>query len=77
VTLIILLLRINIASYSRKKKMNSESLKIFCMVAEELSITRAAMRLGRVPSNITTRIQQLESDLGEPLFIRQGKQMQL
>ncbi|MEG7499871.1 LysR family transcriptional regulator [Providencia stuartii] len=57
--------------------MNSESLKIFCMVAEELSITRAAMRLGRVPSNITTRIQQLESDLGEPLFIRQGKQMQL
>ncbi|ELZ5940199.1 MULTISPECIES: LysR family transcriptional regulator [Providencia] len=57
--------------------MNSESLKIFCMVAEELSITRAATRLGRVPSNITTRIQQLETDLGEQLFIRQGKQMQL
>ncbi|MEX9542375.1 LysR family transcriptional regulator, partial [Escherichia coli] len=38
--------------------------------------TRAATRLGRVPSNITTRIQQLETDLGEQLFIRQGKQMQ-
>lgn len=57
--------------------MNSESLKIFCTVAEELSVTRAATRLGRVPSNITTRVQQLEADLGESLFIRQGKQMQL
>ncbi|MEY0232529.1 LysR family transcriptional regulator [Providencia manganoxydans] len=57
--------------------MNSESLKIFCTVAEELSVTRAATRLGRVPSNITTRIQQLEADLGEHLFIRQGKQMLL
>lgn len=57
--------------------MNSESLKIFCTVAEELSVTRTATRLGRVPSNITTRIQQLEADLGEPLFIRQGKQMLL
>lgn len=57
--------------------MNTGSLKIFCTVAAELSITRAATRLGRVPSNITTRIQQLESDLGESLFIRQNKRLEL
>lgn len=57
--------------------MNSESLKIFCTVAVELNITRAAARLGRVPSNITTRIQQLEADLGESLFIRQNKRLEL
>ncbi|WP_369309613.1 LysR family transcriptional regulator [Providencia rettgeri] len=57
--------------------MNTESLKIFCTVAAELSITRAATRLGRVPSNITTRIQQLEADLGESLFIRQNKRLEL
>lgn len=57
--------------------MNTESLKIFCTVAAELSITRAATRIGRVPSNITTRIQQLESDLGESLFIRQNKRLEL
>ena len=57
--------------------MNSESLKIFCTVAAELSITRAATRLGRVPSNITTRIQQLETDLGETLFNRHNKRLSL
>ncbi|WP_197347346.1 LysR family transcriptional regulator, partial [Ralstonia pseudosolanacearum] len=38
--------------------MDSESLRIFCSVASELSITHAAARLGRAPSNVTTRIQQ-------------------
>lgn len=67
----------NIAPYSHKEKMNTETLKIFCTVAAELNITRAAARLGRVPSNITTRIQQLESNLGELLFIRQNKRLEL
>lgn len=57
--------------------MDSESLRIFCSVATELSITQAARRLGRVPSNVTTRIQQLEADLGTSLFVRTGKRMML
>lgn len=57
--------------------MDSESLKIFCAVAAELSITQAAARLGRVPSNVTTRIQQLETDVGADLFVRTGKRIAL
>ena len=57
--------------------MDSESLKIFCSVANELSITQAAARLGRAPSNVTTRIQQLEADIGTNLFVRAGKRMSL
>jgi len=56
---------------------NLENLKIFEAVAAELSITRAASRLGRVPSNITTRIQHLEAELGAELFIRAGKRLTL
>ncbi|MGJ7546198.1 LysR family transcriptional regulator [Variovorax sp. LT1R16] len=57
--------------------MDSESLRIFNSVARELSITRAATRLGRAPSNVTTRIQQLEADFGCELFVRTGKRMAL
>lgn len=57
--------------------MDSESLRIFCAVASELSITQAAAALGRVPSNVTTRIQQLETDIGAALFVRSGKRMTL
>lgn len=57
--------------------MNHTSLKIFMVVAEELSIIKAAKRLGRVQSNITTRIQQLEQELDVQLFLRDNKKLQL
>ncbi len=57
--------------------MNHTSLKIFTVVAEELSIIKAAKRLGRVQSNITTRIQQLEQELDVQLFLRDNKKLQL
>lgn len=57
--------------------MDHSTLEIFCAVAEELSITRAAQRLGRVQSNVTTRVQQLEEELGATLFVRENKRMQL
>lgn len=57
--------------------MDLESLRIFKAVAAELSITQASARLGRAPSNVTTRIQQLEADLGVELFVRTGKRMAL
>ncbi|MBF5005453.1 LysR substrate-binding domain-containing protein [Diaphorobacter caeni] len=53
------------------------ALEIFCVVAEEHSVTRAAERLGRVQSNVTTRIQQLEEQLGTALFLREGRRMLL
>jgi DNA-binding transcriptional LysR family regulator len=57
--------------------MDLATLTIFCTVAGELSVTRAAKQLGRVPSNVTTRIQQLEAELGIALFDRHGKRLSL
>ncbi|MED5609138.1 LysR family transcriptional regulator [Pseudomonas sp. JH-2] len=57
--------------------MDLSSLEIFRCVAEEQSVTRAAARLQRVQSNVTTRIRQLEEDLGVALFLRDGKRMAL
>lgn len=53
------------------------ALQIFSTVAAEHSVTRAALRLGRVQSNVTTRVRQLEQDLGVPLFLREAKRMTL
>lgn len=53
--------------------MESGDLKIFQAVAQEGSITKAAARLGYVQSNVTARIQQLETELNAPLFYRSNK----
>nr|WP_246781586.1 LysR family transcriptional regulator [Rhizobium sp. BK379] len=53
------------------------SLEIFLAVAEEGSVTRAARRLARAPSNVTTRIQALEGQMDAVLFSRDGKRMTL
>jgi DNA-binding transcriptional LysR family regulator len=47
------------------------ALQIFKTVAEEGGITKAAAKLHRVQSNITTRVKQLEGKLGTQLFLRQ------
>jgi DNA-binding transcriptional LysR family regulator len=57
--------------------MDLAELRIFLAVVREGGVTRAARRLHRVQSNVTTRIRQLEDDLGTALFLRQGKRMQL
>ncbi len=57
--------------------MDLAALEIFRAVAAEGSVTRAAERLGRVQSNVTTRVQQLEEQLGVPLFLREGRRMLL
>jgi len=54
-----------------------KTLELFCIVAEELSITLAAQRLRRAPSNVTTRIQQLEKELDVSLFLRHSKRLHL
>ncbi|GAC1044856.1 LysR substrate-binding domain-containing protein [Rhizobium sp. No.120] len=57
--------------------MDLSSIEIFLAVASDRSVTKAAKAVGRVPSNVTTRIQQLEEDLGVLLFSRDGKKMTL
>lgn len=51
--------------------MDLTQLEVFATVAEEGSVTAAADKLHRVPSNISTRIKQLEEELGTPLFHRE------
>jgi DNA-binding transcriptional LysR family regulator len=57
--------------------MDLSDLKIFSAVVHAGGITRAAERLHRVQSSVTTRIRQLEDELGVELFIREGKRLHL
>ena len=57
--------------------MDLSDLRIFRAVVEEGGVTKAAARLHRVQSNVTTRVRQLEEDLGVPLFLREGKRLHL
>ena len=57
--------------------MDLSDLRIFTAVVREGGVTRAAERLHRVQSNVTTRIRQLEEDVGVPLFTREGKRLVL
>ncbi|WP_047257843.1 LysR family transcriptional regulator [Chromobacterium subtsugae] len=55
--------------------MELDELRIFQAVLQEGGITRAAQRLNRVQSNVTTRLRQLEDKLGVELFLREGKRL--
>jgi DNA-binding transcriptional LysR family regulator len=57
--------------------MELSDLNVFRTVVQAGGITRAAEKLNRVQSNVTTRIQQLEEQLGVELFIRAGKRLHL
>lgn len=54
-----------------------DSLEIFRTVVSEGGVIRAAGKLNRVQSNVTTRIRQLEERLGHKLFLRQGRSLAL
>lgn len=57
--------------------MDLADLNIFRAVVQAGGITRAAEKLHRVQSNVTTRVRQLEQELGVDLFIREGKRLHL
>jgi DNA-binding transcriptional LysR family regulator len=57
--------------------MDLVALQIFKAVAEAGGITKAAARLHRVQSNITTRVKQLEARLGTALFHRHKRRLAL
>ena len=52
-------------------------LTYFVTVAREGGVTRAAEKLFRVQSNVTTRVRKLEDQLGVSLFLREGRRMVL
>ena len=57
--------------------MELSQLKMLNAVARTGSIARAAEQLHCVPSNITNRLKQLESELGTPLFTRVGRGLKI
>jgi DNA-binding transcriptional LysR family regulator len=57
--------------------MDLSDLLIFKTVAEEGGIVKAAGRLHRVQSNVTTRIKQLEASVGVELFFRDKQRLYL
>jgi DNA-binding transcriptional LysR family regulator len=52
-------------------------LKVFKSVVDEGGIIKAAHKLHRVPSSVTTRIKQLETSLGVTLFHRDRQRLHL
>jgi DNA-binding transcriptional LysR family regulator len=55
------------------RTLDLDSLEIFRAVVQEGGVNRAARKLHRVQSNVTTRVRQLEERLGVELFRRQGR----
>jgi DNA-binding transcriptional LysR family regulator len=57
--------------------MDLAALRIFKAVAEYGGVNKAAAKLHRVPSNVTTRVKHLEESLGTKLFVRQNRRLAL
>ena len=63
-------IEINMKILKGGKIVEFKDLEIFQMVAEKGTITEAAKEFSYVQSNITSRIQKLETELNTPLFNR-------
>jgi len=63
----------------RAKRLSSlwSYLPVFRVVAEEEHISRAAKRLFVTPSAVSRTLATLEADVGQPLFDRHGRSMEL
>jgi LysR family transcriptional activator of nhaA len=62
---------------TRLPTLNYHHLLYFWAVAKEGHLTRAAAHLRLSQSALSTQIRQLEARLGQPLFLRQGRQLTL
>lgn len=59
------------------RNLDLDALQIFKTVADQGGVARAAAHLNRVQSNVSTRLKQLETSLGTPLFRRQNRSLVL
>jgi DNA-binding transcriptional LysR family regulator len=57
--------------------MELRQVQTFRTVAEELSFSRAAAKLGYVQSSVSAQVSALERELGVPLFDRLGRRIKL
>src|SRR5918999_27381 len=57
--------------------MELRQIETFRAVAEELSFSRAAAKLGYVQSSVSAQVSALERELGVPLFDRLGRRIAL
>ncbi len=57
--------------------MELRQVETFRAVAEELSFSRAAAKLGYVQSSVSAQVGALEQELGVPLFDRLGRRIKL
>jgi len=62
-------------SVSVLRTIELEALQIFKALVDFGGVTRAAAPLHRVPSNVTTRLKQLEEGLGTKLFHRHSRKL--
>src|SRR5207253_4570413 len=58
-------------------KVGLRDLRVFVAVVEEGGILKASRKLHRVPSNISTRIKQLEGSMNSQLFYRHKQRLHL
>lgn len=58
-------------------RLNYHHLHYFWAVAREGNLTRAAQRLHVAQSALSTQIRHLEAQLGQPLFERRGRRLEL
>jgi DNA-binding transcriptional LysR family regulator len=59
------------------RNIDLDALQIFKTVVESGGVARAAARLNRVQSNVSTRLRLLEEDMGAELFHRDGRRLML
>jgi len=59
------------------QSLDLRALEIFRAVATEGSVSKAAIKLNRVQSNISTRVKQLEQQLDKNLFLRRNRGLTL
>jgi len=59
------------------KNVTVRQLRVFAEVARHLSFSRAAAELHLTPPAVTMQVKELESNIGLPLFDRQGRRIAL
>src|SRR3954451_16804611 len=57
--------------------LDSGRLQAFLAVARARNFSRAARRLGKTQPSVSQAVARLEEDLGQPLFLREGRTTQL
>ena len=57
--------------------LDSDLIRSFLAVADTGSVTHAAARLFRTQSAVSLQIKRLEENLGQPLFLRQARGVEL